>query len=290
MLRHIFYGAPRTWLRATLVLGLGLGCLWGSLQGVHIAVQQGYVQLSVLTVALNTLQSQLNTTLFAAVFVSFLSSLVFAVCYVVLTMLRFPPRSADVGAGAWMAAILLCPAVGYGINQTHWFPPFWSPAGVVGNALVVSLFLLLGFAAWMYLRRMRDHLDAPLQRLAWVLSLRVIGGFALYWLTINVAFYGVNAYASSLVGAEQPPRLKVVVIGLDAATWKVMDPLLQQGRLPNLRRLMESGTYGPLTTLEPTLSPIIWTTIATGKPMSAHGITHFIVQKEGPDQGTLATS
>lgn len=81
---------------------------------------------------------------------------------------------------------------------------------------------------------------------------------------------------------EQPPILVVAVDGLE---WDVMLPMLARGELPAIAALMERGNYGLLRTLEPTLSPIIWTTIATGRTPEEHGVTGFA--REGED-GALA--
>lgn len=72
---------------------------------------------------------------------------------------------------------------------------------------------------------------------------------------------------------------KVVLIGIDSATWHVMMPLVQAGRLPNFAHLMENGAYGPLKTFYPTLSPVIWGTISTGKKPERHGMRSFTVLK-----------
>lgn len=76
-------------------------------------------------------------------------------------------------------------------------------------------------------------------------------------------------------GGEQRPSGRVLVVGADGLEWRVLQPLLQQGRCPNLRALMERGSFGALRTMIPTLSPILWTTIATGKPPEEHGILGF---------------
>lgn len=69
---------------------------------------------------------------------------------------------------------------------------------------------------------------------------------------------------------------KVLLIGWDAAEWKVIQPLMQQGKMPALQRLMNGGIHGRLKTLDPPLSPMLWTSIATGMRADKHGITGFI--------------
>lgn len=69
---------------------------------------------------------------------------------------------------------------------------------------------------------------------------------------------------------------KLLLIGWDAADWKVITPLLEAGLMPNLARLLGSGVSGNLGTLRPCLSPILWTSIATGKLPDKHGILGFI--------------
>jgi predicted AlkP superfamily phosphohydrolase/phosphomutase/tetratricopeptide (TPR) repeat protein len=69
---------------------------------------------------------------------------------------------------------------------------------------------------------------------------------------------------------------KVLVIGWDAAEWKVIMPLIQQGKMPALSRLMSRGVHGKLQTLDPPLSPMLWTSIATGFRADTHGIGGFI--------------
>src|SRR5688572_26870688 len=83
---------------------------------------------------------------------------------------------------------------------------------------------------------------------------------------------------------------KALLIGWDAADWNMITPLLDGGFMPNLARLVEGGVMGNLATLRPCLSPILWTSIATGKLADKHGILGFI--EPAPDGGgvRLATS
>lgn len=73
---------------------------------------------------------------------------------------------------------------------------------------------------------------------------------------------------------ESPPR-KVLLIGWDAADWNVALPLIEQGKMPALKRLMDAGVWGDLATIRPVLSPMLWTSIATGKRAWKHGIHGF---------------
>lgn len=68
---------------------------------------------------------------------------------------------------------------------------------------------------------------------------------------------------------------KVLLIGWDAADWKVIHPLLDSGKMPNFQALIKNGVMGNLASLRPELSPMLWTSIATGKRPYKHGILGF---------------
>ncbi|MBK6830018.1 MAG: alkaline phosphatase family protein [Flavobacteriales bacterium] len=84
------------------------------------------------------------------------------------------------------------------------------------------------------------------------------------------------------------PAKRVLVIGWDAADWMILDPLFERGRMPRLRQLMrERNARGPRH-LEPKLSPLLWTSIATGKTADKHGILNFVEPQ--PDGSGLRVS
>lgn len=68
---------------------------------------------------------------------------------------------------------------------------------------------------------------------------------------------------------------RLLLVGWDSADWKVMDPMLAAGQLPGLARLLSRGVRGNLGTLEPQLSPMLWTSVATGKHAYHHGVHGF---------------
>jgi tetratricopeptide (TPR) repeat protein len=78
-----------------------------------------------------------------------------------------------------------------------------------------------------------------------------------------------------------PTDVKVLVVGLDGADWKVADPLMAAGRMPNLSRLVNHGVRSNLLSITPMLSPVIWTSMATGVEPARHGIMDFLARTAG---------
>jgi predicted AlkP superfamily phosphohydrolase/phosphomutase len=69
---------------------------------------------------------------------------------------------------------------------------------------------------------------------------------------------------------------KVVIIGLDAATWTLIRPWMAQGSMPNLAKLMKVGVSGTFRSILPPITPPAWTSFMTGKNPGKHGVFHFI--------------
>jgi predicted AlkP superfamily phosphohydrolase/phosphomutase/tetratricopeptide (TPR) repeat protein len=74
---------------------------------------------------------------------------------------------------------------------------------------------------------------------------------------------------------ESHNKRKVLLVGWDAADWKVINPLLDAGKMPALAKLVNNGVMGNIATLDPPLSPMLWTSIATGMRADKHGILGF---------------
>ena len=77
---------------------------------------------------------------------------------------------------------------------------------------------------------------------------------------------------------------RVIVLGLDGMDPQTVDLLMSEGKLPNFAKLRQQGAYAPLQSAEPLLSPVVWTTIATGKGPDQHRIGHFVAVDEKGDQ------
>lgn len=98
-------------------------------------------------------------------------------------------------------------------------------------------------------------------------------------------------YLAVATGTKAPPApSKVLVVGLDGADWAILDPLLAQGRMPNLAKLVGRGVRAKLLSISPMLSPVVWTTVATGVEPSRHGILDFLVQDPKTGAGQPVTS
>lgn len=84
------------------------------------------------------------------------------------------------------------------------------------------------------------------------------------------------ARRAALAAAVGKAARRVVVIGLDGGDWELFEPFARRGIMPNLARLMAAGTYGDLASITPLLSPLIWTTMATGASPEEHGVLDFL--------------
>lgn len=98
---------------------------------------------------------------------------------------------------------------------------------------------------------------------------------------LGATFAAVLAAAGSSPAGAAPaaakpaaPR-KVVLLGLDGADWTLLDPFLAKGIMPNLARVIREGRTANLKSEVPLLSPVLWTTIATGAHPADHGVLDF---------------
>lgn len=82
-------------------------------------------------------------------------------------------------------------------------------------------------------------------------------------------FKGQKAYKKSLIN-------KLVIVGLDGMEPTLAEKFMSQGKLPNLNKLKNEGTYAPLRTTTPSISPVAWSSFMTGVNPSKHNIFDFL--------------
>ncbi len=70
--------------------------------------------------------------------------------------------------------------------------------------------------------------------------------------------------------------VKLLIVGLDAATLDLINPWVAEGKLPNIARLMSAGASGRLASILPPVTPPAWTSFMTGKNPGKHGIFEFV--------------
>jgi len=75
-------------------------------------------------------------------------------------------------------------------------------------------------------------------------------------------------------------RRKVVVIGLDGATFDILQPWIEAGRLPTLRAMLEQGVSGRLRSVIPPVTTPAWSSFMTGKNPGKHGIFYFTAREK----------
>jgi len=76
-------------------------------------------------------------------------------------------------------------------------------------------------------------------------------------------------------GPEPASQGRVVLIGVDGASWNLLDPMVKTGGLPHFKALMDRGVSADLASVPPFLSPPVWTSIATSRRPEDHGVLFF---------------
>jgi Tfp pilus assembly protein PilF len=79
---------------------------------------------------------------------------------------------------------------------------------------------------------------------------------------------------------------RVAIFAIDGADWELISELSADGRIPNIRAMALGGTTASLQTIQPTVSPLVWATAATGLSPDRHGVLDFTDQKRPADAGT----
>jgi len=161
---------------------------------------------------------------------------------------------------------------------------------ILGGAILAALSILLTVLLRRLFLRTRKSGAVRAKSLPWMR--------ARYWLPAYLASLAVMVLVASLIASNSPVRKgplksfgatgKVLFIGVDAACWENMQPLLGAGRLPNFAKLIKEGSSGKLPSLVSFYNPLantitmgiksaaVWNSILTGKSPAKHGIKDFI--------------
>jgi predicted AlkP superfamily phosphohydrolase/phosphomutase len=79
---------------------------------------------------------------------------------------------------------------------------------------------------------------------------------------------------------------RVLLVGLDGATFAVLEPLIEDGSMPFLREFVAGGASGILWSTPHPLTPAAWTTVMTGRSPGAHGVYDFVAVDRTGDHPT----
>ncbi len=88
-------------------------------------------------------------------------------------------------------------------------------------------------------------------------------------------FHALALAVALALTAARPASARVVLFGIDGGSWPLIDRALAAGELPAFAALRARGVSAELETVEPVISPTVWSSIATGRSPEAHGITDF---------------
>ena len=165
--------------------------------------------------------------------------------------------------------------------------PFLTPTGLAQNVLllVATLALVLATAA---LTRRQTGTRRPLG--AVLLGTAILSYGLGYFLAVReerqhrqVDLEALQATAqresrsAPLASSDPPtPSRRLTVLAIDGMEWSVLEPLLAAGLMPNLQGVIADGMIGYLDNFDESLSPRVWSTMATGHLPDEHGIGHFL--------------
>lgn len=79
---------------------------------------------------------------------------------------------------------------------------------------------------------------------------------------------------------EPPPGVgRLLVIGIDSADWRLLEPMIAEGRLPTLAAFREQATWGRMRSFIPLdKSPVLWASLTTGVEPRVHGVGGFKIR------------
>ncbi|HKW13180.1 MAG TPA: alkaline phosphatase family protein, partial [Candidatus Krumholzibacteria bacterium] len=116
--------------------------------------------------------------------------------------------------------------------------------------------------------------DAELERAVEQHVEQEMGRFQVSVTKVALVQWGNERRSGQTARKAQPAR-RLIIVGVDGGDWMNLRPLIDAGKLPNFAKLVRDGASGPLRSEEPMLSPLLWTTMATGRLPEQHGVLNF---------------
>ncbi len=108
------------------------------------------------------------------------------------------------------------------------------------------------------------------------------------FILLFVLFIAALSYTAA-AGAAQNTK-KVFILGFDGMDPVLLEKYMEEGLMPNFKRLADEGDFKPLTTSMPPQSPVAWSNLITGMNPGGHGIFDFIARDPKNYMPYLSTS
>jgi predicted AlkP superfamily phosphohydrolase/phosphomutase len=137
-------------------------------------------------------------------------------------------------------------------------------------AIVISATLLVPAAAHAYIGP-----GAGFALISSFLTL-LIAFFTAFFALLTFPFRALIRHTRRRRSLARSKVRKVILLGLDGLEPTICEPMMEKGELPNMKKLMENGSYRRLGTSTPALSPVAWSTFSTGVDSSRHAIYDFL--------------
>ena len=113
------------------------------------------------------------------------------------------------------------------------------------------------------------------------------GSFLVLFVTILLAFgimaiYPIRMFLRLFKKSKRAKTdvEKIIILGLDGICPKRVRRMMDEGKLPNFKRLADEGCFHELTSTNPSMSPVAWSTFSTGVDPSRHGIFDFFTRNK----------
>ncbi|MGA7616288.1 MAG: alkaline phosphatase family protein [Thermoanaerobaculia bacterium] len=168
--------------------------------------------------------------------------------------------------------------VSFGYDAPRTIPPSWG-SGSFSDVLSRHVRQLVArWAAAQPLTTVTSDSRAAGRRAEEAIAPQLSGdGIQTQGLTIRLQVPDALAAVKNIpeVTAAAKTSRKVIFVGLDGADWELLDEYMADGSMPNLKQLVAEGSGGILGTEHPPLSPIVWTTMMTGRSPLDHEVLDF---------------